>query len=38
VNFRCLDRRDDFKSVITTEFDGSKWEDKADKLAPRESR
>ena len=38
VNFRCLDDRDDFKSVITTEFDGSNWEDNAAKLAPLESR
>ena len=30
VNFRCLDDRQTFKSVITTEFDGSNWEDNAD--------
>ena len=38
VNFRCLDNRDNFKSVITTEFDGSNWEDNAEKLAPLENR
>ncbi len=38
VNFRCLDDRQDFKSVITTEFDGSKWEENVEKLAPLESR
>jgi hypothetical protein len=38
VNFRCLDDRESFKSVITTEFDGSKWEENAEKLAPLESR
>lgn len=37
VNFRCLDDRDNFRSVITTELDGSNWEDNAGKLAPLES-
>jgi hypothetical protein len=34
VNFRCLDPKD-FKSILTTEFDGQKWEE-ADKLPPLE--
>ena len=38
VNFRCLDNREDFKSVITTEFDGANWEANADTLAPLEGR
>jgi len=38
VNFRCLDDRQNFRSVITTEFDGSKWEDNVEKLAPPEGR
>jgi len=38
VNFNCLDDRQTFKSVITTEFDGSNWEDNAEKLAPLENR
>ncbi|HEY2886152.1 MAG TPA: GFA family protein [Rhizomicrobium sp.] len=38
VNFNCLDDRQTFKSVITTEFDGSNWEDNAENLAPLESR
>lgn len=36
VNFRCLDPMD-FTSVITTEFDGTLWEQNAGKLAPLES-
>jgi hypothetical protein len=35
VNFRCLDARD-FRSVLTTEFDGKNWEDNANTLAPLE--
>jgi hypothetical protein len=38
VNFNCLDDRQTFKSVITTEFDGRNWEDNAENLAPLESR
>ncbi|MGH6870960.1 MAG: GFA family protein [Rhizomicrobium sp.] len=35
VNFRCLDGAA-FKSVVTTEFDGSHWERNAGQLAPLE--
>ncbi|HEX4302494.1 MAG TPA: GFA family protein [Rhizomicrobium sp.] len=38
VNFRCLDDRDAFASVTTTEFDGKEWEKNAGGLAPLESR
>jgi hypothetical protein len=38
VNFNCLDDRQTFKSVITTEFDGSNWEDNAEKLVPLDGR
>jgi hypothetical protein len=33
VNFRCLNAND-FKSIITTEFDGKNWEENASSLAP----
>jgi hypothetical protein len=33
VNFRCLDDQD-FKSVITTDFDGRHWEQHIDELPP----
>jgi hypothetical protein len=33
VNFRCLNA-DDFKQIITTEFDGKNWEENASSLAP----
>lgn len=36
VNFRCLDARE-FASVVTTEFDGSHWEQNAGELAPLEA-
>lgn len=36
VNFRCLNA-DDFKSILTTEFDGKNWEENAGSLAPLES-
>jgi len=36
VNFRCLDA-EEFKSVMTTEFDGKNWEENAAALAPLES-
>ncbi len=36
VNFRCLDASE-FKSVMTTEFDGSHWEQNAGDLAALES-
>jgi hypothetical protein len=36
VNFRCMDASE-FKSVITTEFDGSHWEQNAGNLAALES-
>jgi hypothetical protein len=36
VNFRCLNA-DDFKSILTTEFDGRNWEENAGSLAPLES-
>ena len=36
VNFRCLNG-EEFKSVITTEFDGSHWEQNAGSLASLES-
>jgi len=36
VNFRCLDPKE-FKSVVTTEFDGSHWEVNAASLAPLEA-
>ncbi len=36
VNFRCLNA-DDFKSILTTEFDGGNWEENAGSLAPLES-
>jgi hypothetical protein len=35
VNFRCLDA-EDFRSVLTTEFDGRNWEQHIDELAPLE--
>jgi len=35
VNFRCLSA-DDFKSILTTEFDGKNWEENAGSLAPLE--
>ena len=35
VNFRCLNA-DDFKSVLTTEFDGKHWEKHVSELAPLE--
>ncbi|HWU25819.1 MAG TPA: GFA family protein [Rhizomicrobium sp.] len=33
VNFRCLDA-EEFKSVLTTEFDGRHWEQHIDELPP----
>ena len=33
VNFRCLDA-EDFRSVLTTEFDGRNWEQHIGDLAP----
>lgn len=33
VNFRCLNA-EDFRSVLTTEFDGRNWEQHIDELAP----
>ena len=33
VNFRCLNA-EDFRSVLTTEFDGRNWEKHIDELAP----
>ncbi len=36
VNFRCLDASE-FASVVTTEFDGSHWEQNAENLAALES-
>ena len=36
VNFRCLNA-DDFRSILTTEFDGKNWEENASSLAPLES-
>lgn len=33
VNFRCLDG-EDFRSVLTTEFDGRNWEQHIGELAP----
>jgi hypothetical protein len=36
VNFRCLDAAE-FASVVTTEFDGSHWEQNAGNLAALES-
>ena len=33
VNFRCLDA-EDFRSVLTTEFDGRNWEQHIGELAP----
>ncbi|HEY3777998.1 MAG TPA: GFA family protein [Rhizomicrobium sp.] len=33
VNFRCLDA-EQFRSVLTTEFDGRNWERHIDELAP----
>jgi hypothetical protein len=36
VNFRCLDAAE-FKSVVTTEFDGTHWEQNAGGLAALES-
>lgn len=33
VNFRCLNASD-FKSIMTTEFDGRNWEENAAKLRP----
>ena len=33
VNFRCLDAQD-FRSVLTTEFDGRNWEQHIGELAP----
>ena len=33
VNFRCLDP-EDFRSVLTTEFDGRNWEQHIGELAP----
>jgi hypothetical protein len=36
VNFRCLDASE-FASVVTTEFDGSHWEQNAGNLAALES-
>ncbi|HWD48392.1 MAG TPA: hypothetical protein VG309_00595, partial [Rhizomicrobium sp.] len=36
INFRCLDASE-FKSVVTTEFDGTHWEQNADDLATLES-
>ena len=33
VNFRCLNA-DEFKSVLTTEFDGRHWEEHIDELPP----
>jgi len=36
INFRCLDAAE-FKSVVTTEFDGSHWEQNAGDLAALES-
>lgn len=36
VNFRCLNA-DEFKSVLTTEFDGKNWEAHAGELAPLKS-
>jgi hypothetical protein len=33
VNFRCL-AASDFKSIMTTEFDGRNWEENAAKLRP----
>ena len=36
VNFRCLNAAE-FASVVTTEFDGSHWEQNADNLAALES-
>lgn len=35
VNFRCLNA-DDFRSVLTLEFDGRNWEQHIDELAPLE--
>jgi hypothetical protein len=35
VNFRCLEDQE-FKSVLTTEFDGRHWERNASELAPLE--
>ncbi len=36
VNFRCLNP-DDFKSILSTEFDGRNWEDNAASLTRLES-
>jgi hypothetical protein len=36
VNFRCLDS-EDFRSVLTTDFDGRTWERHIDELAPLDS-
>jgi len=36
VNFRCLDAKE-FASVVTTEFDGSHWEQNAGQFAPLEA-
>jgi hypothetical protein len=37
VNFRCLEDRDSFASVITVEFDGREWEKNAGGLKPLEN-
>ncbi len=37
VNFRCLDANE-FRSVITTDFDGRNWEQHRDELFPRTAR
>jgi len=36
VNFRCLDA-EDFRSVLTTDFDGRNWEQHIGELAPLQS-